>query len=92
MVNKDLRYNASASVEPITSSPPQSAAVNIDNNDDVNDVNVTSPGDADAELIVGKKKTRKKRITSRKSEGTDEKVTTEQVGKGFGSLFCCCEN
>ena len=74
-------YSATASTEPITSSSPP-AAVN-DDNDDKNDVKVTSPADSHTELDTTKRKTRKKRSSRSKSEEIDEEAATEQVDKGF---------
>ena len=70
----------SSSSAPVTSSLPRpSAAVNVDNKTD----DVTSPADDNTELATTQSKTRKKRITSRKSEATDDDVTPGQDNKGF---------
>jgi len=81
----DVRGRAlvTSSSAPITSSTPASAAAHAYNDND--SARVTSPaGDTDKPATT--KKTRKKRRSSRKSEG--EEITIEHVDEGVIFQFC----
>ena len=72
---------STSSSAPIKRAPP-SATVDADNDD----VQLTSRVDNEDRLVAKESKARKKRRSSRKSEGTVEELATEEVDEGFSLL------
>jgi len=69
---------STSSSGPVKRAPP-SATVYADNDD----VQLTSRVDNEDRLVAKESKARKKRRSSRKSEGTVEELATEEVDEGF---------
>ena len=83
-----LMSSSSAPSRP-TSSQPQSATANNVSDNAEDHLQLTSPVDDNTEQAPARRKTRKKRRSSGKSEDTGENTTLEQDSKGFPTFKLC---